>query len=66
MIDAGSVLFALSPAANLIVFTPNQNSFSEVARYRVSEDGATFGHPVVSGNRIYVKDKDSVTLWTIE
>jgi hypothetical protein len=66
VVDAGSVLLALSPAAELVVFQPSAESFKEVARYKVSDDGETFSHPIPSGNRIYVKDKDSVTLWTVE
>ena len=26
----------------------------------------SLAYPVVSGNRIYIKDKDTVTLWTVE
>jgi hypothetical protein len=26
----------------------------------------TYAHPVLAGNRVFVKDKDSLTLWTIE
>jgi hypothetical protein len=28
-------------------------------------DSATWAHPVVDGNRIFVKDADSLTLWTV-
>jgi outer membrane protein assembly factor BamB len=66
VVDAGAVLLALSPAAELVVFKPSQEEFSEVTRYRVSEDGATYAYPIVSGNRIYIKDRDSVALWTVD
>jgi hypothetical protein len=49
----------------LIVFEPSDKELKEVATYKVSSSD-TYAYPVVSGNRIYVKDKDSVTLWTIE
>jgi hypothetical protein len=28
--------------------------------------GQTHAYPIASGNRIFIKDKDSVTLWTVE
>jgi hypothetical protein len=66
VVDAGSVLIALSPAADLVVFKPNDAEFSQVARYKVSEQGGTYAHPVLSGNRIFIKDRDSVALFTVE
>jgi outer membrane protein assembly factor BamB len=65
IVDAGSVLFALTPRADLVVFEPNDKSFKEITRYKVS-DGDTYAYPVIAGNRVFVKDKDSVILWTIE
>jgi outer membrane protein assembly factor BamB len=65
VVDAGSVLFALSPAGNLVVFEPNEKEFKQLASYKVAE-GNTYAYPVVASNRIYIKDKDAVTLWTTE
>ena len=65
VVDAGPVLFALTPAAQLIVFEPSDKEFKQVASYKVAE-GGTFAYPVVAGNRVFVKDRDSLTLWTIE
>jgi hypothetical protein len=65
VVDAGPILFALTPAAQLVVFEPSATEFKQVASYKVA-DGLTYAHPIVSGNRIYIKDKDALTLWTIE
>jgi len=65
IVDAGSVLLALTPSAQLIVFEPGDKEFKQLASYKVSE-GQTHAHPVPSGNRIFIKDSNSVTLWTIE
>jgi hypothetical protein len=65
LVDAGEVLFALPPSGELIVFQPSAESYQELARYKVAE-GNTYSHPIVAGKRIYVKDKDSLTLWTLE
>jgi outer membrane protein assembly factor BamB len=65
VVDAGSVLLALTPGMQLIVFQPNDKAYTEVARLKVA-DSPTYAYPVVAGNRIYVKDRDSVILWTLE
>jgi outer membrane protein assembly factor BamB len=65
VVDGGSVLLALTPAAELIVFEPSDKQFKQLARYKVA-DSETFAYPVVSGKRIFVKDRDSLILWTIE
>ena len=35
------------------------------AHFKVA-DRETWAHPVVSGNRVFVRDRESVALWTIE
>jgi outer membrane protein assembly factor BamB len=65
IVDAGSVLFSLTPAGQLSVFEPSDKEYKQVASYKVAE-GDTYAYPVVSGNRVFIKDRDSVTLWTIE
>jgi outer membrane protein assembly factor BamB len=65
IVDAGSVLIALTPAGRLIVFEPSAESFKQIASYKVAAEG-TYAYPIVAGNRVFVKDADSVTLWSIE
>jgi outer membrane protein assembly factor BamB len=65
IIDAGSVLIAMTEKAGIIVYKPSDKEFEELARYKVS-DTPVYSHPVVVGNRIFIKDKDALTLWTIE
>jgi outer membrane protein assembly factor BamB len=65
VIDAGSVMMAMTPAANLVIFAPDHSEYKEIAKYKVA-DGNTYAYPIPSGNRIYVKDKDSIILWTFE
>lgn len=64
IIDAGSVLLALTPKSQLAVLDPNAKELKELANFKVA-DKETYAHPVVVGNRVFVKDLDSVTLWTI-
>jgi outer membrane protein assembly factor BamB len=65
VVDAGAVLFALTPGSDLIVFRPDAKEFKEVARYKVT-DNAVYAYPVIAGNRIFVKDGSAVTLWSLE
>ena len=65
IVNAGAVMLALTPSAQLIVFEPGGKEFKQLASYKVS-DNQTHAYPVASGNRIFIKDKDSVTLWTVD
>jgi outer membrane protein assembly factor BamB len=65
VVDAGSVLMALTPASPLLVLQPSEKAFTEVARVKVA-DAPTHAHPIPSGNRLFIKDQDSVILWTVQ
>jgi len=65
VVDAGAVLVALTPSSELIVFQPGDKAYTEIARIKVA-DTQTHAYPILSGNRVFIKDKESVTLWTIE
>jgi len=64
VIDAGSVLLAL-PVSDLLVIEPSDANYTELARYKVAQE-QVYAYPIVAGNRIYVKDKDSLALWMLE
>ncbi len=64
IVDAGSVLLALTPATELVAFQPSDKAYTELARIKVA-DKPTYAYPVVSGKRIFIQDQDSVTLWTL-
>lgn len=65
VLDAGSVLMALTSNSELLVFKPSKEGYEEVAKYKVA-DTPTWSYPIVDGNRVIVKDNESVTLWAIE
>ena len=65
VVDAGSVLMGLTPASDLVVFEPDAKAFKEVARIKVAST-PTHAYPVVAGKRIFIKDRDSVALLTVE
>jgi outer membrane protein assembly factor BamB len=65
VVDAGSVLLALTPKMQLYVVQPSDKAYTEVASIKVA-DSATYAYPVVSGNRLFIRDHDSVALLTVE
>ena len=65
IVDAGSVLLALPSTSELIAFKPNGKQYEEVAKIKVAAS-PTYAHPILAGNRVFVKDQDSVTLLTLE
>ena len=65
IVSAGSCLLALPNTSELIVFKPEGKKYSEIARYKVS-DTPTYAHPIISGNRVFVKDQESVAMWIVE
>ncbi|MBL7223303.1 MAG: PQQ-binding-like beta-propeller repeat protein [Candidatus Brocadiae bacterium] len=65
IVAAGSVMLALPSTSELIVFKPSGKQYEELARIKVS-DTPTYAHPMIAGNRVFVKDRDTVTLLTIE
>ncbi|MCH7748008.1 MAG: PQQ-binding-like beta-propeller repeat protein [Acidobacteria bacterium] len=65
VIMAGDLLFMLNNDGDLIVARTNRTGFTQVTRYEVS-DSATWAQPTISGNRLFIKDESTVTLWTVE
>ena len=65
IVDAGSVLLALPGNSELIAFKPGDKQYEELARIKLS-DTPIYAHPVITGTRIIVKDKETVTTWTVE
>ncbi len=65
ILDTGTVLLLLSSDSNLVAFKPDKDEFKQVAKYKVA-DTPTYAMPIIDGKRIYVKDVDSVILWTFE
>jgi outer membrane protein assembly factor BamB len=65
MVRAGSTIFSLEDDAELVILRASRSGFEVRKRYQVA-DSATWAQPAISGNRIYVKDVSTLTLWTID
>ena len=61
---AGNLVFFLEDDGELLVTRGNSAAFEAVKRYKVA-DSETWTQPAISGNRIFVKDVSSLTLWTL-
>jgi len=65
IVDAGSALLALTPKGELAVFEPSDKEYKKLAGYKVA-DADTYGYPIPAGKGLFVKDKDALSLWTVE
>lgn len=65
IIKSGDLLFLLNEDAELIVAKANRDRFDPLKRYAVAES-ATWAQPLISGNRIFIKDSNTLALWTVD
>ena len=65
ILDAGSVMLALPAGSEWIAFKPNEKQYEETARIKAAET-RTYAHPVAAGRRVFVEDKESLTMWTVD
>ena len=65
VVKAGDVLFLLNDDAELIVARASRGAFEPLKRYTVA-DSATWAQPAISGNRLFIKDLDTLALWMVD
>jgi len=61
---AGNTIFSLEQDGELVVIRSSRTAFEPLARYEVAKS-ETWAQPVISGNRLFVKDVSTLTLWTL-
>ena len=64
IVKAGRTIFSLQDDAELVVLRHSRTALDPLARYAVA-NSATWTQPTVSGNRLFIKDVTSLTLWTV-
>lgn len=64
IVRAGRTIFSLQEDAELVVVSSSRTGFEPIRRYEVATS-ATWAQPTISGNRLFVKDVTSLTLWTL-
>ncbi len=65
LLDLGKVLVSLPANGKLIVFEANGKEYKELKQYQVAET-EVYGHPILTGNSIIVKDKEMLTSWSVK
>lgn len=65
MLRSGGTLLSLQDDAALLVLNASRTGLDVVERYDVA-DSATWTQPTLSGNRLFVKDVSTLTLWTLD
>ncbi len=64
IVRAGNLVFSLEDNGELMVGRVEQTGVQELRRYTVA-DTPTWAEPVISGNRVFVKDATALALWTL-
>jgi len=65
IVDCGSVIIGLPSTGNLLVISPDPKVYREIAKYKVS-DTPVYTFPLVAGKKIFVKDAESLILYSLE
>ena len=65
ILNVGTTILSLEDDAELVVVPHSREGFEPVQRYEVA-DSATWAQPTLAGNRVFVRDVESLTLWTVE
>ena len=65
IVDGGSCLVALPSSSEMVVFKPDGKQYEEIAKIKVS-DTPIYAHPVLAGNRIFIRDAESVALLAVQ
>jgi outer membrane protein assembly factor BamB len=60
---SGDLLFSLESDGEFVVARNSQTAFEPLKKYKVSSN-ETWAQPAISGNRVFVKDVTSLTLWS--
>ena len=63
--SAGDNLIVLTTDGELLVVRRTAAKYEELRRYKVG-DGATWGHPVLAGGTILIRDAGSLAAWSVK
>ncbi len=64
-LDLGEHILSLPATGNILIYEASHDSYKEVAVYEVA-DTEVYAHPIVAGNKIFVKDKEGLTCWEVK
>lgn len=64
-LDLGKVLLSLPANGKILVFEPNSEKYVQMANYKIAET-EVYAHPLVIGDKIYIKEQELLTCWQIK
>lgn len=64
-LDLGETILSLPASAEMLLFKPDAEKYSESAVYKMSET-EIYAHPLIVGNKIFIKDEENLTCWLLE
>jgi outer membrane protein assembly factor BamB len=62
VLDLGKTLLSLPATGNMLFFEPNPEKYVPKMKYKVAET-EVYAHPLVVGDKIYVKEQELLTCW---
>ena len=65
ILNVGHTILSLEDDAELLVLPYSRTAFDPVRRYEVA-DSSTWTLPTIAGNRLFIKDVETLRLWTVE
>jgi outer membrane protein assembly factor BamB len=65
VLKAGKLLLVLEDSGDLLVLHASRTGFEPIRKYKVA-DTDTWTQPVVSRDRMYIKDVSSLAMWTLQ
>ncbi len=65
ILDLGAALACLPASEQLIFFEPSGKAYVELAKYKVAETDV-YAHPLIVGDKIFVKEKELLTCWSLK
>lgn len=64
-LDLGKVLLSLPAHGRMLFYEPNSEKYVQKMMYKVAETDV-YAHPLVVGNKIYIKDQEMLTCWQLK
>lgn len=64
-LDLGETILSLPASAEMLLFKPDAEKYTESAVYKMAET-EIYAHPLIVGNKIFIKDEENLTCWLLE
>jgi len=61
-LNLGKEILSLPSTGEIIIFSGNSEKYNQLAVYKVA-DTEVYAHPIVAGDKFYIKDKEMLTCW---